>query len=67
MSHLLPSKDEGRLHGEPIREEGLIELVHEHCHQPFSRIGDVITDAGADWTGDAKQPDDVTVVLARAC
>ena len=41
--------------------------MHEHCHQPFSRIGDVITDAGADWTGDAKQPDDVTVVLARAC
>jgi serine phosphatase RsbU (regulator of sigma subunit) len=50
-----------------IREESLIELVHEHYQQPFSHIGDVITDAVADWTGDAKQPDDVTVVFARAC
>jgi sigma-B regulation protein RsbU (phosphoserine phosphatase) len=47
-------------------EERLIELIQEHCHQPLSRIGDVITRSVADWIGDAEQPDDVTVVLARA-
>jgi phosphoserine phosphatase RsbU/P len=47
-------------------EERLIELIREHRHQPLSRIGDVITDAVMDWIGDAEQPDDVTVVLARA-
>jgi sigma-B regulation protein RsbU (phosphoserine phosphatase) len=47
-------------------EERLIELIREHRHQPLSRIGDVITGSVADWIGDAEQPDDVTVVLARA-
>jgi len=47
-------------------EERLIELIREHRHQPLSCIGDVITDAVMDWIGDAEQPDDVTVVLARA-
>jgi sigma-B regulation protein RsbU (phosphoserine phosphatase) len=47
-------------------EERLIELVKEHRHQPLSQIGDVITSAVADWVGSAEQPDNVTVVLARA-
>ncbi len=47
-------------------EERLIELVQEHRDEPLSRIGDAITGAVADWIGDAEQPDDVTVVLARA-
>ena len=47
-------------------EERLIELIQEHRHQPLSHIGDVITGSVADWIGDAEQPDDVTVVLARA-
>jgi sigma-B regulation protein RsbU (phosphoserine phosphatase) len=47
-------------------EERLIELIQEHRNEPLSRIGDVITSAVADWIGDAEQPDDVTVVLARA-
>ena len=47
-------------------EERLIELVEQHRDQPLSSIGDVITRAVADWIGDAEQPDDVTVVLARA-
>lgn len=47
-------------------EERLIELIQEHRHQPLSRIGDVITGSVADWIGGAEQPDDVTVVLARA-
>jgi sigma-B regulation protein RsbU (phosphoserine phosphatase) len=47
-------------------EERLIELIREHRHQSLSRIGDVITGSVADWIGGAEQPDDVTIVLARA-
>jgi sigma-B regulation protein RsbU (phosphoserine phosphatase) len=47
-------------------EERLMALLREHHDQPLSRIGDVITGAVADWIGDTEQPDDVTVVLARA-
>ena len=47
-------------------EERLIELIQEHRQEPLSRIGDVITRSVEDWIGDAEQPDDVTVVLARA-
>ena|ERR1022692_904707 len=47
-------------------EERLIDLIREHRHEPLSRIGDVITSSVAEWIGGAEQPDDVTVVLARA-
>lgn len=47
-------------------EERLIELVQEHRLEPLSRIGEVITGSVADWIGGAEQPDDVTVILARA-
>lgn len=47
-------------------EERLIALIQAHRDQPLSRIGDVITDAVVEWIGGAEQPDDVTVVLARA-
>jgi sigma-B regulation protein RsbU (phosphoserine phosphatase) len=47
-------------------EERLIELIQEHRQEPLSQIGAAITGAVADWIGDAEQPDDVTVVLARA-
>ena len=56
-----PENDSGE-----FGEERLIALIQEHRDQPLSRIGDVITSAVADWIGDAEQPDDVTVVLARA-
>jgi sigma-B regulation protein RsbU (phosphoserine phosphatase) len=56
-----PENDSGE-----FGEERLITLIQEHRHQPLARIGDVITGAVADWIGDAEQPDDVTVVLARA-
>jgi phosphoserine phosphatase RsbU/P len=46
--------------------ERLIELIQAQRHQPLSRIADVITGSVADWIGDAEQPDDVTIVLARA-
>jgi len=47
-------------------EERLIALIQENRDLPLSRIGKVVTDAVAEWIGGAEQPDDVTVVLARA-
>ncbi len=47
-------------------EERLIELVQLHRDQPLSRISEAVTTAVADWIGGAEQPDDVTLVLARA-
>ncbi len=47
-------------------EERLIELIQQHRHQPLERISDVVTGAVADWIAGGEQPDDVTLVLARA-
>jgi sigma-B regulation protein RsbU (phosphoserine phosphatase) len=47
-------------------EERLIALIQENRDQPLSRIGKIVTDAVAEWIGSAEQPDDMTVVLARA-
>ncbi|MGD0415250.1 MAG: SpoIIE family protein phosphatase [Terriglobales bacterium] len=47
-------------------EERLIQLVRENRHLPLERITDIVITAVADWIGDNEQPDDVTVVLARA-
>ncbi len=56
-----PENDSGE-----FGEERLIALIQQHRTQPLSRLANVITDAVIDWIGDAEQPDDVTVVLARA-
>jgi phosphoserine phosphatase RsbU/P len=47
-------------------EERLIELVRQHRNQPLGQITQVVTHAVDDWIGDKEQPDDVTLVLARA-
>jgi len=47
-------------------EERLIQLVRENRHLPLERITEIVTAAVADWIGDNEQPDDVTLVLARA-
>jgi sigma-B regulation protein RsbU (phosphoserine phosphatase) len=47
-------------------EERLIELVRENRHLPLERITEIVIAAVADWIGDNEQPDDVTLVLARA-
>ena len=47
-------------------EARLIELVRENRHLPLSRISEIVTAAVDDWIGDNEQPDDVTLVLARA-
>jgi sigma-B regulation protein RsbU (phosphoserine phosphatase) len=56
-----PENDSGE-----FGEERLIALIQEHRDRPLSRIGQAITNAVAEWIGGAEQPDDVTVVLARA-
>ena len=47
-------------------EERLIELILQHRDQPLARISDIVTTAVADWIAGGEQPDDVTLVLARA-
>jgi phosphoserine phosphatase RsbU/P len=46
-------------------EDRLITLIQEHRHKPLARIAEIVTGAVADWIGNAEQPDDVTIVLAR--
>ena len=47
-------------------EERLIQLVRENRDLPLERITEIVTVAVNDWIGDNEQPDDVTLVLARA-
>ncbi len=47
-------------------EERLIELILQHRDQSLARISDIVTTAVADWIAGSEQPDDVTLVLARA-
>lgn len=47
-------------------EARLVELVQENRDLPLDRIAEVVTAAVDDWIGGAEQPDDVTLVLARA-
>jgi sigma-B regulation protein RsbU (phosphoserine phosphatase) len=47
-------------------EERLIQLVRANRHLPLERITEIVIAAVLDWIGDNEQPDDVTLVLARA-
>ncbi len=47
-------------------EQRLIELVRQNRHLPLPQISQMVTMAVDDWIGDKEQPDDVTLVLARA-
>jgi len=47
-------------------EERLIELIQLHREEPLVRITEIVTTAVTDWIGGAEQPDDITLVLARA-
>ena len=47
-------------------EARLIQLVSENRHLPLVRITESVTAAVDDWIGPKEQPDDVTLVLARA-
>jgi len=47
-------------------EQRLIDLVWENRNLPLAKISEVVTAAVDDWIGANEQPDDVTLVLARA-
>ena len=47
-------------------EERLLQIVRENRDLPLPRITELVTAAVDDWIGDNEQPDDVTLVLARA-
>jgi sigma-B regulation protein RsbU (phosphoserine phosphatase) len=47
-------------------EERLLELVRSRWSQPLGRITETVTAAVDDWIGEKEQPDDITLVLARA-
>ncbi len=47
-------------------EERLIDLIQAHRDQPLARISELVTGAVTDWIAGGEQPDDVTLVLARA-
>jgi sigma-B regulation protein RsbU (phosphoserine phosphatase) len=47
-------------------EERLIDLVRQNRDLPLPAITEIVTAAVDDWIGDKEQPDDITLVLARA-
>jgi sigma-B regulation protein RsbU (phosphoserine phosphatase) len=47
-------------------EARLLEIVRENRDLPLTRITELVTAAVDDWIGENEQPDDVTLVLARA-
>lgn len=47
-------------------EQRLVELVWENRHHSLARISETVTAAVDDWIGAKEQPDDITLVLARA-
>lgn len=47
-------------------EQRLIELVRENQHLSLVRISEIVSAAVYDWIGSNEQPDDITLVLARA-
>jgi sigma-B regulation protein RsbU (phosphoserine phosphatase) len=47
-------------------EERLIDLVSANRSLPLLQISQTVTSAVDDWIGDNEQPDDITLVLARA-
>jgi phosphoserine phosphatase RsbU/P len=47
-------------------EQRLIDLVRDNRSLPLAQISQTVTMAVDDWIGDKEQPDDVTLVLARA-
>jgi len=47
-------------------EQRLIDLLRENRDLPLPRISEIIAAAVDDWIGAHEQPDDVTLVLARA-
>jgi phosphoserine phosphatase RsbU/P len=47
-------------------EDRLIEIVSENRRLPLVQVSQAVTSAVDGWIGDNEQPDDITLVLARA-
>jgi sigma-B regulation protein RsbU (phosphoserine phosphatase) len=47
-------------------EARLIELLRENRHLPLPRLSQTVIGEVQAWMGAAEQPDDLTLVLARA-
>lgn len=47
-------------------EERLMDIIYANRNLPLARISELATAAVKDWIGSAEQPDDITLVLARA-
>jgi phosphoserine phosphatase RsbU/P len=47
-------------------EQRLIELVRDNRDRPLTEISQIVTTAVDTWIGNHEQPDDVTLVMARA-
>ncbi|MCI0355929.1 MAG: PP2C family protein-serine/threonine phosphatase, partial [Acidobacteria bacterium] len=47
-------------------EARLMEILRDHRELPLPELTEAVVDAVGDWIGSAEQPDDVTLVLARA-
>jgi phosphoserine phosphatase RsbU/P len=47
-------------------EERLVDLVNANRRLPLAQISQTVTAAVDDWIGEHEQPDDITLVLARA-
>ena len=47
-------------------EQRLVDLLRENRNFPLERISEIVTAAVDDWSGANEQPDDITLVLARA-
>ncbi len=47
-------------------EQRLIDLVRTNQQLPLAQISQAVISAVDTWIGDKEQPDDVTLVLARA-
>jgi sigma-B regulation protein RsbU (phosphoserine phosphatase) len=47
-------------------EQRLIELIRQNSDLPLERVAEEVIAAVKDWIGAAEQPDDITLVLARA-
>ncbi|HYH00400.1 MAG TPA: SpoIIE family protein phosphatase [Terriglobales bacterium] len=47
-------------------ERRLIDVVRETRNLPLDRIAEAVTTSVLDWIGAAEQPDDITLVLAKA-
>jgi sigma-B regulation protein RsbU (phosphoserine phosphatase) len=47
-------------------EHRLVEIVRDSRRLPLARVSEIVISAVSDWIGPHEQPDDVTLVLARA-